>query len=133
MSFYNSMKNNLLYKIKKDSKGDYLYIKSDDIITLESKINLLESFKKNKALPRNLRIFDSAGSSKLSFILSGVRELMKKATEVTEEFDSIKYAIILNTALYVAYVIFAETITANSKFSIKVFSTLKAAKIWLEK
>ena len=127
------MKQNLLYKIKKDSKGDYLYIKSDEIITLDSKINLLESLKNNKDLPRNLRVVDSSNNSKLSFSLPGIREIMKKATEASEEYDSIKYAVVLNNALYVAYLIFAETITTNSKFSIKVFSTLKAAKIWLEK
>jgi hypothetical protein len=58
---------------------------------------------------------------------------MKKALEVTEEYDSISYAVVLNKALYVAYLIYADTIFSNSKFSIKVFSTLKAAKIWLEK
>ena len=122
-----------LYEIKKDSKGSYLYIKSDDVITLESKMKDFESFQNNKTLPRNLRVLDFAGNSKLSFNLSGIRQIMKKALEVTEEYDSISYAVVLNKALYVAYLIYADTIFSNSKFSIKVFSTLKAAKIWLEK
>ncbi|MDP3443154.1 MAG: hypothetical protein Q8T08_09885 [Ignavibacteria bacterium] len=122
-----------LYEIKKDSKGNYLYIKSDDIITLESKLKVFESFKNNKTLPRNLRVLDCVGNSTLSFNLSGIRQIMKKALEVTEEYDSISYAVVLNKALYVAYLIYADTIFSNSKFSIKVFSTLKAAKIWLEK
>lgn len=121
------------YKIKKDSKGDYLYIKSEDVISLDSKIAVLDSFKNNTTLPGHLRVLDYAANSKVTFTLTGVRKLMKKATEVSEGYDSIKYAVVLNTALYVAYVIFAETIATNSKFSIKVFSTLKAAKIWLEK
>jgi hypothetical protein len=50
-----------LYEIKKDSKGNYLYIKSDDIITLESKLKVFESFKNNKTLPRNLRVLDCVG------------------------------------------------------------------------
>lgn len=123
----------MLYKIKNDFKGDFLYIKSDALITLDNKINLLESFKDSKSLPRNLRVLDSAVNSKLSFKISGVKELIKKANEAAKNYDSIKYAIVLNNPLYVAYVIFAETISANSKFSNKVFSTLKAAKIWLEK
>jgi hypothetical protein len=122
-----------LFEIKNDSKGVYLFVKSDPVITLKSKLILLDSFKNNESLPRKLRIVDDAADSKLNFTISGVRQLIRKSNELAECYDSIKYAVILNNSLYVAYVIFAEAITTNSDFLVKAFSSEENARIWLEK
>ncbi len=120
-------------EIKADSKGEYLFVKSDPVITLKSKMILLDSFKNNDSLPRELRIVDDAADSKLNFTISGVRQLIRKSNELSGIYDSIKYAVVLNNSLYVAYVIFAEAITTNSVFIVKAFSSVENARIWLEK
>jgi len=122
-----------IYEIKADSKGEYLFVKSDPVITLKSKMILLDSFKNNESLPRELRIVDDAADSKLNFTISGVRQLIRKSNELSGIYDSIKYAVVLNNSLYVAYVIFAEAITTNSVFIVKAFSSVENARIWLEK
>lgn len=122
-----------IYEIKADSKGEYLFVKSDPVITLKSKMILLDSFKNNESLPRDLRIVDDAADSKLNFTISGVRQLIRKSNELSGIYDSIKYAVVLNNSLYVAYVIFAEAITTNSVFIVKAFSSVENARIWLEK
>jgi hypothetical protein len=122
-----------LFEIKNDSKGVYLFVKSAPVITLKSKMILLDSFKNNESLPRDLRIVDDAADSKLNFTISGVRQLIRKSNELSGIYDSIKYAVVLNNSLYVAYVIFAEAITTNSVFIVKAFSSVENARIWLEK
>lgn len=127
------MENLSSYEIRTDSKGAYIFIKSKSVISLQDKSDLLDKIAQDSSLPRNLRVIDDATGSKLTFNISGVRKLMQKATQAASGYDSIKYAVILNTALYVAYVIFADTISANSKFNIKVFPGFKEAQIWLNR
>lgn len=121
-----------MFQLKSDSKGDYFYRKTMPVITLEDMIESIDYFEKGDNLPESLRIIEDSRDIKVNFSVKDIPEIMQKTEKVAEKFDLVKHAIIYNSPIYTAYGLLAENLISSKKYFLKSFSSVSAAKEWLE-
>lgn len=121
-----------MFQLKSDSKGDYFYRKTMPVITLEDMIESIDYFEKGDNLPEKLRIIEDSRDVKVNFSIKDIPAIMQKVSKVSEKFDIVRHAIIYNSPVYTAYGLLAENLISNKKYFLKSFSSVSAAKEWLE-
>jgi hypothetical protein len=121
-----------MFVIKSDSKGDYLYRKVKPVVYLEDMLETITYFKNPEGLPSNLRVLEDARDIKVKFGIKVVPDIIKEAIQVMSQYEIVKHAIVYNSAVYTAYGLLAEKIVSTQTYSIKAFSSISAARSWLE-
>ena len=121
-----------MFQIKSDSKGSYFYRKLKPEISFSDMLDTLNYFKDCSNLPSNLRILEDSRDVKVAFSIKEIPDIMKDAIEIMKSYDLVKHAIVYNSALYTAYGLLAEKFVSNERYFLKVFSSMEAAKDWLE-
>lgn len=121
-----------MFVIKSDSKGDYLYRKVKPVVYLEDMLETITYFKNPEGLPSNLRVLEDAREIKVKFGIKVVPDIIKEAIQVMSQYEIVKHAIVYNSAVYTAYGLLAEKIVSTQTYSIKAFSSISAARSWLE-
>ena len=79
-----------------------------------------------------MRILEDSRDVKVAFSIKEIPDIMKDAIEIMKSYDLVKHAIVYNSALYTAYGLLAEKFVSNERYFLKVFSSMEAAKDWLE-
>jgi hypothetical protein len=121
-----------MFQIKSDSKGSYLYRKSNPVVTLDYMIETIDYFDKGDKLPQNLRILEDSRDISIKFSIQEIPAILKKASKVAEKYQLVKHAIIYNSPVYTAFGLLAENLISNKSYYIKAFSSITAAREWLE-
>jgi len=114
-----------------DKDGMILHIKSSSIVYLENMLNGLEYLKRDKTLPRNLRIFEDATNAEVAFSISDIDLLIKKMHEVAQEYNMIRHAVLHHSPKSTAYAILIKQRKHENNYLIGIFSTKKGAHLWL--
>ncbi len=114
-----------------DIKGTYLYVRTPPVITFEDMLASLDFLQKSDHLPRELRVLEDARGTKADFQISDLNNLVEKIKETAESFESIRHAVIHDSAKNTAFTMFVERLANTKNVAYKVFSTLKAAETWL--
>ena len=116
---------------KVDKEGVILHVKSNVIVKLENMLIGLEYLKKDKTLPRNLRIFEDATNSEVAFNKNDIDILIKKMHEVVQEYNTIRHAVLHDSPKGTAFAMLIERNKIDTNYMLKSFSTTNAASVWL--
>ena len=114
-------------------KGIIYNKRAAGILHLDDMLEELSLLNNNKTLPRNLKVLEDARDTIVSFSAKEIPILIKKLENVLEDFGSIRHAVVQKEAKNAAYTILVEEFMKNKMYSIKVFSTVHAATIWIER
>jgi hypothetical protein len=114
-----------------DAFGDYLYVLSEDIVTLNDMLRGLDFLYNDKTLPRRLRIVEDARNSTVDFAYEAILILSKRMHEVAKKYTSIRHAVIHNDPKNVALALLIEKKKEDENYFLGVFSTSKGAFNWL--
>jgi hypothetical protein len=116
---------------KVDKEGVILHVKSNVIVKLENMLNGLEYLKKDKTLPRNLRIFEDATNAEVAFNINDIDILIEKMHEVVQEYNTIRHAVLHDSPKSTAFAMIIERKKIDTNYMLKIFSTTYAAFKWL--
>lgn len=114
-----------------DDFGEYLYVKSKDVVSFDDMLGGLDFLYHDKTLPRKLRIIEDARNSKVDFAIEAVQILSERMHEVAKKYISIRHAVIHNDPKNVALAMLMEKKKLDENYFLNVFSTSKGAFNWL--
>ncbi|MEI7492670.1 MAG: hypothetical protein WCK92_14815 [Bacteroidota bacterium] len=116
-----------------DAKDDILYSEVRGKVDFESMIEKAESLGKMTGLPKKLKILEDAWDSVPLFKISDIPALMKNLESQLDRFDSVRHAVLHSDPTSTAFTLMADHFRKSHKYRIRVFSTIIAAKEWLER
>lgn len=115
-----------------DKEKNCIFVKARGTANINDMIKAIEFLKNNPDLKGNLKIMEDAMDVKVEFTKDEIDSIVCIMEDVTSKFNSVKHAVVHNIALNTAYAYIAESKIKGSKYQLKVFNTLKAAKQWLD-
>lgn len=117
---------------QRDKQGILLKVKTNSSVSLEDMLQGLDILQKDDSLPRDLRILEDATGVEVKFTRKDIRTLITGITEVALNYHSIRHAVVQDSPKNTALALLLKHRNTSPNYSIAVFSTLKAAKHWLE-
>lgn len=114
-----------------DALGDYLYVLSEDNVTLDDMLSGIDFLDHDKTLPIKLRILEDARNSTVDFAFEAIEILSTKMHEAAQNYISIRHAVIHNNPKNVALAILVERKKKDENYFLGVFATSKGAYTWL--
>ena len=84
-----------------------------------------------KKLPRELKILESAENVKVTFNENDISLIVDNLEKNIGSYESIRHAVIHSDPTNTAYTIIASNMIKNYNYHLMVFSTVEAAKSWL--
>ena len=115
-----------------DKEKNCIFVKARGTANINDMIKAMEFLKNNPDLKGNLKIMEDAMDVKVEFTKDEIDSIVCIMEDVASKFNSVKHAVVHNIALNTAFAYIAESKIKESKYQLKVFNTLKAAKQWLD-
>lgn len=107
------------------------YVQFKGKITHVDISNYLDDFKKMSNLPNPLLTLYDLRETNLKLALTEIEKIAKKADKVTEKYNAVKTAFIVNDPDLTAYAMLFNQVNENANKKREVFSTEESAKLWL--
>ncbi len=114
-----------------DKEKNCIFVKTRGSLKIEDMQDAIEFLKTNPDLKGDLKILEDAKDVNVYFTKSDIDSIVKRMEEAARKFNSLKHAVVHNLAINTAFAYIAESKINESKYQLKVFNTLKAAKTWL--
>ncbi len=119
-------------EIKYSVEDDILYSEVRGKVDFKSMIEKAESLGKMTGLPKKLKILEDAWGAVPSFKISDIPFLVRNLESQLDQFDSVRHAVLHSDPTGTAFTLMADHFRKSHKYRIRVFSTITAAKEWLE-
>lgn len=107
------------------------YVQFKGKITHVDISNYLDDLKKMSNLPNPLLTLYDLRETNLKLALTEIEKIAKKADKVTEKYNAVKTAFIVNDPDLTAYAMLFNQVNENANKKREVFSTEESAKLWL--
>ena len=95
-------------------------------------IDLYKSIQDDDSLPRKLKILINTTQSKFDFEVKYYEDISKVIEDVIQKYEIIKEAIVVDSPDETDVALMFDDKTVIENFSFKIFTTIKAAQIWLD-
>jgi hypothetical protein len=110
-----------------------LYVNMEGTISLIDMFDGVDFLVKERNLPRELKILESAEKVKVTFDENDISLIVDNFEKSMGSYESIRHAVIHSDPTNTAYTIIASNMIKNCNYHLMVFSTIEAAKLWLNK
>lgn len=114
----------------KHSEG-ILYAKASGILSFDEMRKKFAETLTNNNLPQHLRILEDATTAEVDFPVEKVPEFKHTIEAISSGFTFIKHAVVLDSPKNTAYAYILQNEVVFLNYTLKAFSSLKAAKSWL--
>ena len=116
------------YQIK---GGDTFFVKFTDVIVYCDIINFLKEFKSLPNLPEKITLLYDLTDVDMDLTIDEIHMLSKYADAATENFTLVRTAFLVDKPKLAAYSMLFSEFNGNSRNERRIFSTHRAAEIWL--
>ncbi|MFD1293807.1 hypothetical protein ACFQ5N_08170 [Lutibacter holmesii] len=101
-------------------------------VSLNEIINYIIATKKNKTYPRLLKIKTNATTANFTFSIDDLEKIVIENRKSLEKYDFIIDAIIVEDPKTTVISMLYKELEKNKKYKFNIFSTEKAATMWLK-
>ena len=95
-------------------------------------LDYINSFKDNTNYPRKLKSIIIATNTNFKFSFEDLKAINNAKIEALKNYDFVATSIIIDNSLTAAISTLYQDMAVNKKYKFKVFSTHKAALLWLD-
>lgn len=110
-----------------------LYITVKGNANIDHLLKMIDFLCEIRQVSQEIKVLENASSAMLSLSYSEVRFVAETIKAKLGKLNSIKHAVIHTDPLSTAYALIASDLTKSDNYDLKVFSTVEAAKAWLER
>jgi hypothetical protein len=110
-----------------------LYVNVNGTLDLKDMFDGVDFLVNEKKLPRELKILESAEKVKVTFNENDISLIVDNLERNLGSYTSIRHAVIHSDPTNTAYTIIASNMIKNYNYQLMVFSTVEAAKSWLNR
>ncbi len=96
-------------------------------------INMLKSIKDHNEFPKDLKMFIDGTNGKLAINPDELQVILNENIKMFETFNTLKVAIVIDKPVDTAIAVIYNRMIQLERYEFKVFNTLMAAKVWLQK
>jgi hypothetical protein len=112
---------------------EILYVNVNGTIGLNDMFEGVDFLVREQSLPRELKILEIAEKAQVTFNENDIPLLVSNLEKNIGSYKSIRHAVIHPDPTNTAYTIIASHMISNYHYNLMVFSTIEAAKTWLNK
>ena len=119
------------HEVGYDPNDGILYIRSADNASLDDMLRGIDSLMSNSSLPRELRILEDGRGIHVTFPASDIAVIVERLCCALDEYSFIRHAVIHDDPKNTAFAVLLGLQVKHEKYTLKVFSTYKAARNWV--
>jgi len=117
--------------IKVEMKEHYLEVSLKGDIEFSDYFELLQGVGTQKDLPKKLRVLGIDNGLNIKFSPSDTLKLADVRKQTIEQFEDVKHAYVVDDPMNTALAVLTTSETQSPNYSVKIFSSKKAALDWL--
>jgi len=104
---------------------------SSGVTTLEHMLKGIDSLGSNRELPRHLKILEDGRGAHTTFPSKDISILVDRLELALADYLSICHAVVHDDPKNTALAFLINSHMKNEKYTLEVFSTMEAARLWL--